>query len=300
MDLSIIIVSFNTKEFTINCLKSICETVKKIKAEIIVVDNNSSDGSVEALEEFAKKSKEIGLTIIKNAENYGFSKANNIGVLKSKGKYVLFLNSDTVVYEDAINGVVSFMESNEKAGASTCYIELPNGMIDDASHRGFPTPWRAFSHFSGLERVFPKVKIFSGYSFSFLSLNEIHEIDSLAGAFMMVRRTAGEEVGWWDEDFFWYGDDIDFCYRLKESGWKIFFVPDFKILHYKGVSGGIKDVSKHITNATEETRKKAMEARFSAMRVFYNKHYKDKYPSLINWLVLFGIDLKYKIERMRN
>lgn len=300
MQLSIIIVSFNTKEILIECLESVYKTIKKVKFEVIVVDNNSKDGSQDAIKEFVKKGDASDLIIIENKENYGFSKANNIGVKKSKGRLVLFLNSDTIVYPNTLDGMVEFMEKTKDAGASTCYVALPNGELDDAAHRGFPTPWRALTHFSGVEKTLSKLKLFSGYSMSYKSLNNIHEIDSLAGAFMMARRKAGDEVGWWDEDYFWYGDDLDFCYRLKEHGWKIYFVPEFKILHYKGVSGGLKDISKNITTATDVTRKKATEARFNAMKLFYDKHYKKKYPLPITWLVLTGIDLKKFVTKLRS
>ena len=282
VDLSIIIVSFNTRDLTIECIRSIVRTVKKNSYEIIVVDNNSEDDSVSEI----LKLKLANLKLIQNKENVGFSRANNIGVKEARGRFVLFLNTDTVVYENTIDGVVEFMDHNKDAGAATCFVRLPSGRLDDASHRGFPTPWRALSHFSSLSKLFKKSKIFAGYSLGHLDLNKTHEVDALAGAFMLVRREAGEQVRWWDEDFFWYGEDIDFCYRLKERGWKIYFVPEFEILHYKGVSGGLKKDSKSYSTATREIRKRAHEARFAAMRIFYDKHYKDKYPSIIRMLVL--------------
>ena len=109
---------------------------------------------------------------------------------------------------------------------------------------------------------------------------------------MLVRRIAAEKVGWWDEDFFWYGEDLDFCYRLKEGGWKIYFVPEYEILHYKGASGGLKKASKHLSTATSDTRKRAHNARHEAMRIFYDKHYKDKYPKWMRRLVLSGISAR--------
>lgn len=289
VDLSIIIVSYNTRELTVACISSIVATIKNTSYEIIVVDNDSGDDTIEELNKLAIKQ----VKVIKNAKNLGFSKANNIGIKDARGKYVLFLNSDTVVYENTLDGMVEFMNKHREAGAATCFVELPNGKLDEAAHRGFPTPWRAFSHFSGFSRSFPHTKLFSGYLLGWMDKTKTHEIEACAGAFMMLKREAGEEVGWWDEDYFWYGEDLDFCYRLKEKGWKIYFVPDFRILHYKGVSGGIKKISKHISTATYETRKRAVDARFSAMRIFYGKHYKDKYPAFINWLVLFGVSAKH-------
>ncbi len=286
VDLSIIIVSFNTRDLTLECIRSVVRTVKKSSYEIIVVDNDSKDDSVREIR------KESRIKIIENFENFGFSKANNIGVKESSGRYVLFLNSDTVVYDNTIDGMVKFMDQNKDAGAATCFVRLPNGKLDDAAHRGFPTPLRALSHFSNISKVFRNSRIFAGYSLGHLDLSKTHEIDALAGAFMLVRGEAGRQAGWWDEDFFWYGDDLDFCYRLKEKGWKIYFVPQFEILHYKGASGGIKKHSKHVSTANNETRRRAHEARFSAMKIFYDKHYRNRYPWYVRNLVLAGIGLK--------
>ena len=205
---------------------------------------------------------------------------------------MLFLNPDTVVYKNTIDSMVEFMDEHRDAGAATCFVELPDKKLDDAAHRGFPTPWRAFCHFSNLAKLFPQSRLFAGYSLGWLDLSKTHEIEACAVAFMMVRREAGEEVGWWDENFFWYGDDLDFCYRLKERGWKIYFVPEVSILHYKGVSGGIKEISNHLSNADRETRIQATNARFDAMELFYKKHYIKKYPFFVTSLVLLVIMLK--------
>ncbi|RJQ37976.1 glycosyltransferase family 2 protein [Candidatus Microgenomates bacterium] len=302
MDLSIIIISYNTKDITIACLESLFgnyqEEFKKGKFEVIVVDNNSSDGSVEEIQNYSStlrlRSRQE-LKIIKNERNFGFSKANNIGIKSSRGRYMLFLNSDTVVYPNTLTAMLDFMEANEKAGAATCSVIMPNNKIDDACHRGFPTPWNSFTHFSGLAKVFSRSMIFNGYNLAWANLDKPHEIDACCGAFMMVRRTGGEEVGWWDEDFFWYGEDLDFCFRLKEKKWKIFYVPQVSILHYKGVSGGIKKISKNLVVVDKETKKQAQRARFDAMRIFYKKHYEKNYPVPLNWLIYRGIFLGQKI-----
>lgn len=293
IDLSIVIVSYNTKEFLGRCLDSIFESTLK-DLEVIVVDNASKDGSVEEIRKFDSEVK-----IIENKENVGFSKANNQGVKIAKGKYLLFLNPDTVVYPETLKFMAEFMDKNEKAGASTCKVVLPNGKLDDSSHRGFPTPWNSFSHFLNLSKLFPKSRLFAGYSLGFLDLTKTHEIDSLGGAFMLTRRKAGEEVGWWDEDYFFYGEDIDFCFRLKNKGWKIYFVPNVSILHFRGMSSGIKSHSKHLSTADIETRKTATTARFNAMKIFYRKHYVFKYPKVINWIVMLGINFKFWLTLKR-
>jgi len=291
IDLSIIIVNFNTKEFLRNCLKSVIESTKNISYEIIIVDNASHDGSVEMVK---KEFPEI--RIIANKQNVGFSKANNQGVKISKeSRYVLFLNSDTIVKKNVLEDMIKFMDSHKDAGAATCKLIMPNGKIDDATHRGFPTPWNAFCHFSGLSKMAPKSRIFTGYTLGWMDFEKAHEIDALAGAFMLVRRPAGEEAKWWDEDYFFYGEDLDFCFMLKQKGWKIYYVPGFFIKHYKGVSGGIKSVSKNITTASEETKIRATKSRFNAMRIFYKKHYQNEYPGIVNVLVNVGISIREKI-----
>jgi GT2 family glycosyltransferase len=291
LDLSIIIVSYNAKEFLRNCIISIMKNAKNISYEIIVVDNNSSDGSSGMV------SKEFPqVKLIANKENTGFSKANNQGIkICNDCRYILFLNPDTVVQPKTIEKMIEFMNSREDVGAATCKLIMPNGEIDDATHRGFPTPWNSFCHFSGLEKLFPKSKLFAGYSLGWMDFGKTHEIDALAGAFMLVKRNAGEEVRWWDEDYFFYGEDLDFCYMLKQKGWKIYYVPSVFINHYKGVSGGIKAISKNITTASAQTKKRVTKSRFNAMRIFYRKHYKQKYPWLINLLVDVGISLREKL-----
>lgn len=291
LDLSIIIVSYNAKDFLNKCISSIVGNVKNIAYEIIVVDNNSADNSSEMVKkEFSQ------VKLISNRINGGFSKANNQGVkISQKSRYVLFLNPDTVVRKGAIEGMIDFMDLHKDAGAATCKLIMLDGEMDDASHRGFPTPWNAFSHFSGLARIFPKSRIFAGYNLGWMDFDSTHQIDVLAGAFMLVRRIAGEQAGWWDEDYFFYGEDIDFCYMLRDKGWKIYYVPDVCITHYKGVSGGIKAVSKSITTASKETKKLATKWRFEAMRIFYKKHYKRKYPWIITKLVEVGISLKGRL-----
>lgn len=288
IDVSVVIVSYNTKSFLQKCLAAIEKNKPKhYSFETIVVDNDSKDDSA------AMVKKEFSdVRVIENTENVGFSKANNIGIKKTSGRYVLCLNSDTEVAADTFDTMIAFMDKHTDAGAATCKLIMPNGKIDDASHRGFPTPWNAFCYFSGLAKLFPYSMTFNGYNYAWKDLDKIHTIDALVGAFMLIRREAGEQVKWWDEDYFFYGEDLDFCYMLKEKGWKIYYVPTTTTLHYKGVSGGIKEQSKEITTATIETKKKVTYARFNAMKIFYKKHYETVYPRWLTWVVMKGIDYK--------
>jgi GT2 family glycosyltransferase len=196
-----------------------------------------------------------------------------------------------------LEAMVRFMEDTPAAGASTCAVLLPGGELDDGSHRGFPTPWNTFCRFAGLSHLFPHHRFTSGYALGWLDRSTVHEIDALVGAFMLVRREAGDAVGWWDENYFFYGEDLDFCFRLKSAGWKIFFVPSVTITHFKGTSAGIKKQAEKVSTASHETRLRASRARFNAMRIFYRKHYRTRYPRILSWLILSAIDAKEWMAR---
>jgi GT2 family glycosyltransferase len=290
-DLSIIIVSFNSEKILESCLLAI-ENSKGFSSswEIIVVDNASSDQTTLMVN---KKFPKIKMIYLK--ENIGFAAANNKGVAQSQGDFVLFLNPDVVVEKEAIKTVLDYLMFHKEVGIATAKLVLPDGKLDDSCHRGFPTPWNALCYFSGLTKIFPKIKIFSGYTMGYLNRNKIHEVDAANGAFMMVRRETGKQINWWDEDYFWYGDDLDFCYRAKENGWQVLFLPQVAALHYKGLSSGIKKHSNHLSTADLPIRIRATNARFDVMKIFYQKHYQRKYPWIMKQLVLLGVELKRRI-----
>lgn len=291
--LSIITVNYNSSQFLIDSLNSLLRSYKDdinhLDWEIIIVDNNSKQ-SLEKLEEYLANYPLKSL-LIKNKENRGFSTANNQGVQKVLGEFVLFLNPDTLITYEAIYHVLHYLDHEEAYGIATCKVLLPSGKLDDACHRGFPTPWNAFCYFSGLSNIFPKSTFLNGYHLGYKDLDKIHEIDACTGAFMMVKRECGEEINWFDEDYFWYGDDLDFCFRAKRKGWKIAFLPDKKIIHVKGASSGIKKESQKITTADMETKKEAQKARFKAMRLFYQKNLLKNYSYLTNKSIMFFIKL---------
>jgi GT2 family glycosyltransferase len=272
-ELSIIIVSYGTAKLTKEAVESIeknyPEEVDSGKFEIYVSDNDSPDDTIKVLNAYKKVSTIKHLYILDNKKNLGFAKGNNAAVEKTKGRYILFLNPDTIVYAQTLTMMMDFMDNHPDAGAATCKVEIPTGGIDEASHRGFPTPWNAFCHFSGIEKMFPKSKIFAGYTRGWEDLTKVHIVPAIVGAFMMVRRKAGNQIGWWDEDYFFYGEDLDFCYSLGQKGWKIYYVPSVAILHYGGVSSGIKKQSQNITTANIESSFRMQNARFDAMRIFY-------------------------------
>lgn len=293
-DLSIIILNYNVKDLLLNCLDSIFKNkTNKDNWQIIVVDNASSDGSVEALKNKGYKDIEI----LENKENLGFSAGNNVGVKKAKAPVILFLNPDTAIVGKALQNTYKYLMGNPDIGALTCRVELPDGRLDYSSHRGFPTPWNSLTYFIGLSKLFPSVPLLSGYTASFLDINKTHEIDCLTGAFLMVRKIAGEQIGFWDEDYFFNGEDIEFCYCLKEKGWKIYFYPEEKIIHYKGSSSGLWSTS---LSSVEKSKKiKAAKHGVGAMKIFYMKHFYKKYPPLFRDFILFGIKMLENYRKLK-
>jgi len=287
-DLSIIILNYNTRDLLRDCLRSVLKSKKNSFAyEIIVVDNASVDGSVEMIKrEFPQ------VKIIQSKENLGFAGGNNLALKKAQGKYILFLNSDTQVKPDAFQKMISFMDSDPKIGAATAKTMLVSGGMDPDCHRGFPTPWASICYFLGLEKLFPKSKIFGQYHQFYLDLNKIHEIDAGFGTFMFVRRQALTEVGSWDENYFFYGEDLDLFYRIKKAGWKVMFYPEPLLIHHKGASSGLRKESKKISQADRQTRIRTAKASIRAMEIFYKKFYQNKYPHWLTWAVILGIRIK--------
>ncbi|MCX7785258.1 MAG: glycosyltransferase family 2 protein [candidate division WOR-3 bacterium] len=292
--LSIIIVNYNTKDLVLQCLNSVANLSINTDYEVFVVDNNSSDGSAQTI-----KALMPWVNLIENHENLGFAKANNQAIKLARGEYILLLNPDTKNVERAIEKTLEFIENHSEIDAITCRVELANGELDWACHRGFPTPWASFSYFVGLEKIFPKSKLFGQYHLTYLSLDKPHEIEVPSGCFFMVRRKVVEKVGLLDESYFMYGEDVDWAYRIKKAGGKIYFYPDAKIIHYKGCSSGIKKETQEKTFINKTTKINAVNYFYDAMKIFYNKHYKTKYPFFINWLVYLGIEIKRGVSLIR-
>lgn len=297
-DLSIIILSYNTKEITLDAIRSIEEHYPKEVAsgsyEVIVTDNASSDGSFAAFEAYKKHTKIKVFEPVDNGGNIGFAAGNNKGLPYATGRYILFLNPDTIVYPKTLTHMVEFMDSHPEAGASSCKLINKDGEMDFNSHRGFPTPWNAFAYFSGLQRVFPKSRLFAGYTQGWKDMSTTHEVDAVEGAFLLVKREIGEKIGWWDEDYFFYGEDLQFCYDIRKLGYKIYYVGEVSIMHIGGASSGIKKKSQNVTTANLEGKKRVQAARFEAMRIFFKKNYSDTYPAFVQKTIYKGIDLLHK------
>ncbi len=278
--LSIIIASFNTKDLLRQCLLSVYRFKKASDTwEVIVVDNASTDGTQEMIrKEFDK------VHLLVQPVNVGFAAAINIGIRQSHKRYILLLNSDTEMKKDTITSSLRFLEERQEVGVVTCKLVLADGSMDPACHRGFPTPWAAFCYFSGLERFFPKSYLFAQYHQGFKDMTTPHEIDSPSGAFFMVRRTVIDSVGLLDEAFYMYGEDLDWSYRMKQAGWKIYYYPAVSVLHRKKQSGRDSD--------DPSLRRKTETYFYDTMKLFYKKHYQHRYGWLVANLVQLGIRLR--------
>ncbi|WP_297095211.1 glycosyltransferase [uncultured Draconibacterium sp.] len=271
MDISIVIVNYNVKHFLEQCLHSVEKALQNVQGEVFVVDNNSVDGSAQLINE-----KFPNVTFIQNTENVGFSRANNQAIQQSNGKYVLLLNPDTVVEEDTFEKVISFMESHPDAGGLGVKMIDGKGVFLPESKRGLPTPWVAFYKMFGLSRLFPKSKKFGKYHLSYLDKDEVHEIDVLAGAFMLLRKSALDKVGLLDETFFMYGEDIDLSYRIQKGGYKNYYYPETTIIHYKGES-------------TKKGSLNYVKVFYNAMVIFARKHFSGSKASIFALLINLAI-----------
>jgi len=274
--LTIVILSYNVSGLLKNCLASVYKTKKKSDAwQVIVVDNASEDDSV-----LMVKSEFPQVTLMVNSKNLGFSGGNNVALRTIKSEYTLLLNPDTVVYPNSIDRVLKYMTLNPTVGAATCRVELPDGSLDYSCHRKFPDPWNTFIYFfTGLAKK-------SGYSYTDIPPG-IHEIDSLTGAFALIRTAVGKSLNWLDEDYYWNGEDLDFCFRLKKSGHKVIYIPDVKITHYKGSSSGIWKTGQYQKSLGQKI--KSVDAGINAMRIFYDKHLARNYPPPFNWFIYTGM-----------
>jgi len=226
LDLSIVIVNWNAGDFLQNCLHSIYEQTTGIAFEVLMVDNGSTDGSPEMVENCFPR-----VQLIRNRQNVGFAKANNQAIRASKGKYVLLLNPDTIVLDGALVQMVMFLDRHPDIGALGCKILTADGQIDFRGGRHFPTLWSEFCIHSGLAWLFPTSERFGGHLMSYWDHEDSREVDLLVGACIMVRRDVIYHVGLMDEDFFMYADDVEWCYRIKQVGWKVFYYADAAIVH---------------------------------------------------------------------
>jgi GT2 family glycosyltransferase len=301
-DLSIIIVTFNGREITLKTLASYARALAEapqLLAETIIVDNASSDGVADAVEAAHPE-----VLVIRNRKNLGFSAGNNAGFRASKGRYILFSNPDIEVDDQTLPTLLALLDANPRVGACTPFLELVGtGQVDWGAHRGFPTPWAAFTYFAGLSRLFansPRMSgVFGQYHLLDRELSAEHPVDAIRGGFFLVRRGVFEQAGCWDEAYFMFGEDLDLCYQIKRLGYEIMFYPQARALHHHGVTHGLKRHSQDLSDADSEARNRTYDAFYEAMKIFYEKNYRHEYGKLTRWLVLAAIDAKMFLGKRR-
>ncbi len=281
--LSIIILSYNTKDLLADCLDSLAKLKKELDFEVLVPDNGSTDGSIDLV-----RKKYTWATLIDNQANLGFAKGNNSARKYTRGKYVLFLNSDTIVYPGTLKKSVDLLESNEQIGAMTCRLKMADGGDDPDARRSFPTPWVSLTHLVlKLDKLFPQSKLFARYWYGYISPSTQHEVDVIQGAYFMSPKKVLDSVDWFDEDYFLDGEDIDLCWKIHEKGFKIYYYPKVHILHLKGASKGKHKKTK--SKVPLAAKLKFRMAGVNSMEIFYRKRMWHKYPFVVNLMVLAGI-----------
>ncbi len=310
-DLAIVIVNYNTLTLLRACLKSVFASRCNFQWRVFVVDNNSKDGSARMVREEFEGLYE-NLTLLETFENKGYAFGNNLALRRicplpdyinipepeqkcqklhlnsePQAKYVLLLNPDTVVPPDAFQKMYDFMEANPEAGVVGAKLVKASGKLDLACRRSFPSPSVSLWRMAGLSKLFPKNQIFGRYNLTFLDPDSLNEVDSVCGAFMWLRSAVIKQVGILDEAYFMYGEDLDWAFRIKEKGWKIFYNPVTTIIHYKGESSKQRSTGAIINF-------------YQAMQIFYKKHYAQNTFFLLNWLIIFGIYSRGAAALFRN
>ncbi len=282
-DLTLIILSYNTQFWlkkTLETLKEFYLDKSKYRVKTIVVDNGSTDGSIELVKKSFKWTE-----LIETGENLGFAGGNNIALKKVESRYAMLLNSDLEFRTDSnLDILIEYMDKHPEAGVITPKIEFINGDIDPACHRGEPTLWAAITYFAKLEKLFPQSNFFGQYHQYYKDLTSHHTIDACSGATFLIKKSVMDEIGYLDERFFMYAEDLDWCKRVRDHGFQIIYHPEVKITHHKYKSG-IKSSSKKIAKTTNRYF-------YDTMLKYYDKHYVNKYPKFIRRLIKYYITIK--------
>ena len=279
--MSVIIVNYNVAHFLEQALNSVFKALKNVDGEVFVVDNNSVDGSVAMVQ-----AKFPQVHLIANKENVGFSKANNQAICIAQGEYVLMLNPDTVVEEDTFEKCLHFMDETPDAGGLGVKMVNGKGEFLPESKRGIPFPSVAFYKLFGLSKLFPNSQRFGAYHLTYLDEDEIHSVEVLSGAFMMLRKSVLDQVGLLDEDYFMYGEDIDLSYRILKGGYKNYYFPETRIIHYKGESTKIGSLN-------------YVHVFYKAMQIFAKKHFSQKNARLYNVLINCAIWFRASLAALK-
>jgi len=287
VDLSIVVVSYNTKKLTRQCIETVLNTISGIKYEIIIIDNASSDGSTSVLLDLSKNTKKVGIILNKN--NVGFGAANNQGIMESKGRYVLLLNSDTIMSSEILPQMIEWMDMNPEIGISTCSLLNEDGSLQGTGGY-FPTLPRVFSWMIVQDLPFvdrfikpfhpmKEKSIIKGKQF----YRSQKELDWVTGAFFLINRNVFTDVPGFDEDYFMYTEEVDFCYRAKQCGWKVVYHPRWSIIHLGGASG---------------TKESAVLREFDGVKLFYKKHYSRLHMILLRLLLKIGSLIRMIVFRI--
>jgi len=277
VDLGIVIVNYNVCDLLRDCLQSVLASRGSLTFEVCVVDNGSTDGSADMVAAAFPQARLV------RAQNRGYAAGNNLGLQalgfcqgkqagSSHPRHALLLNPDTVLPPLALAEMLVFLENRPQAGIAGPRLVRSDGTLDWACRRSFPTPEVAFYRMSGLSRLFPRSPRFGRYNMTYLSPDVTTEVDSVVGAFMLIRGEVMEQVGLLDERYFMYAEDLDFCYRAKKQGWQVWYNADVTVLHYKGESSRQRSALANVHF-------------YRTMRLFHDKHFRDDSSFLVNWLI---------------
>lgn len=278
-DVSVIIVNYNVTDYLRDCLTSIYQSESGISIQVIVVDNNSRQDP-----ELVLSSKFPQVEWIRLPENVGFAKGNNRGLEACGGRYIFFLNPDTIISPETIPVMVRFLDARSDIGLLGCKVLNSDGTFQNACRRGFPTPWAAFCKLFGLQTLFPNSKLFAGYNLTFMDENQEGPVDAISGCCMMGSRVLIQKLGGYDERFFMYGEDLDLCYRVAQEAKQVYYLPLTSIIHHEGKSAHTSEL-------------KEIQIFYGAMKLFAEKHFKHK--SLLMPFIKVGINIRSLLERVR-
>lgn len=276
-EVAVVVVHYDTHELLERCLRALGGS-QGVTLDVTVVDNASRTFDAAAVEAALP-----GARVILNERNVGFAAAANIGLRRADGRYVLLLNADTIVEPDTLAKMVRYMDACPEVGLATARLVMENGKLDLACRRAFPTPTRSLYRLTLLSRLFPRSRRFGQYNLTYLDENVESEIDSPCGAFMMVRPEVIDRVGLLNENYFMYGEDLDWSFRMKSAGWKVMYNPAAAATHLKRASSA-------------NARVRTIRAFYDAMRIFYRTHYEAHYPGPVSWLIYRAIDAREVIE----
>jgi len=283
VDVSICIVSYQARDLLRECLRSIYATVDSLSFEIIIVDNHSDDGTVEML---GSEFPEVRLLV--NDYNTGYTRPNNQAMHESNGCYIVLLNPDTLAQPNAIAELFGFLETHPQVGIVGPKVLNRDGTIQKQCRRSEARPWDSFCYFSGLSRLFPHDKRFSGYLMTYLDEDLTHEAEAVSGSCMMIRRQVIEQVGYQDENFFAYQEDTDYCRRVRLAGWKVFYNPSAQIIHYGGEGGSNVQPFRSIIEWHR------------SYYLYYRKHFAKDYFFLFNAIYYLGMLIKLGLSLLVN